>query len=56
MRRNAGAAKALGALLLVGLALLILKWALITAAILVVPFGAWWIHDRISTRRRNASA
>jgi hypothetical protein len=27
------------------LALLVIKWALITAAILAVPFGVWWIYD-----------
>lgn len=32
-------------LLLVGLVVLVLKWALITAAILAVPFGFWWLWD-----------
>lgn len=46
-------ARILGILLAVGLVLLIIKWALITAAILAVPFGAWWVHDRWSARRRT---
>jgi hypothetical protein len=40
------AAKLFGGLLLLGLALLVFKWALITAAILIVPFSAWRIWDR----------
>jgi ABC-type nickel/cobalt efflux system permease component RcnA len=52
-RNIAALAKVVGVLLLVGFALLILKWALITAAILIVPFGIWWVWDRIHTQRRR---
>ena len=34
-------------LLAIGLAILIIKWALITAAILAVPFGIWWAYDHV---------
>ncbi|MCD2193373.1 hypothetical protein LQ327_08240 [Actinomycetospora endophytica] len=47
-RRSApagGCGTLIGVVLLVGLAILIIKWALITAAILAVPFGLWWILD-----------
>ena len=36
-------------LLVIGLVLLVIKWLLITAAILVVPFGIWWFADRRRT-------
>lgn len=42
--------KLLGILLIVGLVLLILKWMLITVAILAVPFGIWWVWDRRRAR------
>lgn len=48
-----GCGTLIGVLLLIGLAILIIKWALITAAILAVPFGIWWILDR-SKRTRPA--
>lgn len=38
--------KLLAALVVVGFALLVLKWVLITAAVLAVPFAAWWLWDR----------
>jgi ABC-type nickel/cobalt efflux system permease component RcnA len=57
MRRSSpGRAGVVGIVLAVGLVLLILKWALLTAAILVVPFGTWWIYDRVSTSRREQAA
>jgi Flp pilus assembly protein TadB len=52
-RNIAALTKVIGVMLLVGLALMILKWALITAAILIVPFGIWWIWDRTNARRRR---
>jgi hypothetical protein len=48
-----GCGTLIGALLLIGLAILIITWALITVAILAVPFGIWWILDR-SKRMRPA--
>jgi hypothetical protein len=44
-------------LLIVGLlaiarVVLIIKWALITAAIIVVPFGIWWVLDRAKQREQ----
>lgn len=45
-------ARLIGYLLLAGLAILMIKWALITAAILVVPFGIWWLYDRATARAR----
>lgn len=45
----------LGGLLLLSLGLVVLvyvlKWLAITAAILAVPFGVWWMFDR----RRQSS-
>ncbi|HEY2225132.1 hypothetical protein [Actinomycetospora sp.] len=40
-----GLGTVIGVVLLIGLAILIIKWALITAAILAVPFGIWWLLD-----------
>ncbi|MDL5154617.1 hypothetical protein [Actinomycetospora termitidis] len=48
---SSGLGTVIGVVLLVGLAILILKWALITAAILAVPFGAWWVHDQVQQRK-----
>jgi Flp pilus assembly protein TadB len=48
-----GCGTLIGVLLLIGLAIMIIKWALITAAILAVPFGIWWVLDR-SKRRKQA--
>jgi ABC-type nickel/cobalt efflux system permease component RcnA len=53
MKRGPGLGGAIGLLIVVGLVLLVLKWMLITAAILVVPFSAWWIYDRTTTHRRR---
>ena len=39
--------------LAVGLAVLIIKWALITAAILAVPFGIWWLVDHHQQGQRG---
>ena len=39
-------AKVLGGLIGLGLLVLVIKWLLITAAILVVPFAIWWAVDR----------
>lgn len=57
-RHNApgGVAAAVGVLLLIGLAILIVKWLLITAVILAVPFGAWWLWDYRSRRAKRLSA
>jgi hypothetical protein len=33
-------------LLVAGLALLVIEWLAITALILAVPFGVWWLVDR----------
>ncbi|HSK61317.1 MAG TPA: hypothetical protein VK935_19930 [Actinomycetospora sp.] len=38
--------RVVGWLLVVGLALLVIKWLAITALILAVPFGLWWLVDR----------
>jgi hypothetical protein len=48
-----GCGTLIGVVLLIGLAILIIKCALITAAILAVPFGIWWVLDR-SKRTRPA--
>lgn len=49
-----GCAMLIGGLLVIGLILLIIKWAAITAAILAVPFGVWWVYDhRAQARRRQ---
>jgi ABC-type nickel/cobalt efflux system permease component RcnA len=50
-RSTQAAAQLVGVLLVIGLVLLILKWMLITAAILVVPFGMWWVWDHGRSRR-----
>jgi len=56
-RSNASpAAVVVAGIVVIGLVVLIVKWALITAAILAIPFGVWWLWDR-STQdldRRNA--
>lgn len=39
--------------LAIGLAVMVIKWALITAAILAVPFGVWWLIDHEQQRRRG---
>jgi ABC-type nickel/cobalt efflux system permease component RcnA len=44
-RSTQAGAQLVGVVLVIGLVLLILKWMLITAAILVVPFGIWWVWD-----------
>ncbi len=44
-------AKVLGWLIAIVLVLLVVKWLLITAAVLAVPFGAWWAWDRSAGRR-----
>lgn len=49
MRGGSELAKLIGFMLVLGLVVLVLKWALITAAILIVPFGIWWIWDRTRT-------
>ena len=57
-RRSNGSAAALvvGVLLVIGLVLMMLKWLLITALILVVPFGAWWFYDRAQRAGRGVPA
>ncbi|MBE7163648.1 MAG: hypothetical protein INR72_20605 [Williamsia herbipolensis] len=49
-----GCALLIGGLLVVGLVILILKWALITAAILAVPFCLWWVYDRNQPEQQAA--
>ncbi|NYD38565.1 hypothetical protein [Actinomycetospora corticicola] len=46
-----GLGAVIGIVLLIGLAILIIKWALITAAILAVPFGIWWVYDQVQQRK-----
>ena len=41
------------AVLAIGLAIMIIKWALITAAIMAVPFGVWWLVDHHQQRQRG---
>lgn len=48
---SSGLGTVIGVVLLVGLAILIIKWALITAAILAVPFGIWWVYDQAQQRK-----
>lgn len=56
-RRSRGSAGlVLGVVLLIGLALLVIKWLFFTALILAVPFGLWWLHDRRSRTTRAGSA
>jgi ABC-type nickel/cobalt efflux system permease component RcnA len=52
-RRSQGspAAAVVGVLLVIGLVLVVVKWLLITAAILAVPFGLWWVWDRTQQQR-----
>jgi hypothetical protein len=56
-RRSTSAGGGCGVLILgvlaIGLAIMIIKWALITAAILAVPFGIWWIVDHQQQRQRG---
>jgi hypothetical protein len=53
--RKGGLGQLVGILLLIGLALMIVKWALITVAILAVPFGVWFVYDRVSAARKRAA-
>ena len=60
-RRSSGGGVAglVAVLLVIGLVLLVIKWLLITAAILVVPFGIWWVADRhrnVEARTREREA
>lgn len=56
-RNNASpAAVVVGGLLVIGLVVLIVKWVLITAAILAIPFGAWWLWDRAAQDRDRRAA
>ena len=48
-----GCALFIGGVLVIGLVVLIIKWAVITAAILAVPFGVWWVYDRHAQARRR---
>ena len=45
-RTPSAGAQVVGWLLVAGLALLVIKWLAITALILAVPFGVWWLVDR----------
>lgn len=55
MRSSSAIAKLIAGILVLGLVLLILKWVLITVAILVVPFGIWWMWDRTRTPARHGT-
>ncbi|MDD7942044.1 hypothetical protein PHK61_26870 [Actinomycetospora lutea] len=58
-RRTASpAAVVVAGIVVIGLVILIVKWVLITAAILVIPFGVWWLWDRHTQGldRRRADA
>ncbi|WP_433785254.1 hypothetical protein ACQPX6_02740 [Actinomycetospora sp. CA-101289] len=48
-QRTSTGAQVVGGLLVVGLAILVIKWLAITALILAVPFGLWWLVDRSRT-------
>lgn len=54
--RTGRGAKLLGAVLLAGLALLVLKWMLITMILLAVPYGLWWVIDRATRNGRARRA
>ncbi|MCE3556246.1 hypothetical protein LWC33_32995 [Pseudonocardia sp. RS11V-5] len=41
-------------LIVIAVVVTIVKWLLITAAILAVPFGAWFVYDRVSVAKRRA--
>jgi hypothetical protein len=45
-RRKVGTSQVLGGLVVLAIGILVIKWLLITAAILIVPFGIWWLYDR----------
>jgi ABC-type nickel/cobalt efflux system permease component RcnA len=57
-RRQQGspAAAVIGGLFVLGLVILVVKWLLITAAILAVPFGLWWVWDRTRLHRAQRDA
>jgi hypothetical protein len=48
-QRPSTGAQVVGWLLVAGLAILVIKWLAITALILAVPFGLWWLVDRSRT-------
>ena len=51
------AAVVVAAIIGIGLVILIVKWLLITAAILVVPFAVWAVCDHLNTTgKRQAEA
>ncbi|MHC1563654.1 hypothetical protein ACR9E3_32280 [Actinomycetospora sp. C-140] len=54
--RGSPAAVVVGGLLLLGVVILIVKWVLITAAILAIPFGIWFAYDRAAQRRARRAA
>src|SRR3954447_17970488 len=54
-RSTKAGAQLVGVVLVIGLGLLMLKWMLIAAAILVVPFSIWWVWDH-SRSSRSAKA
>ncbi|MFP5021863.1 hypothetical protein [Pseudonocardia phyllosphaerae] len=41
--------------LVIGAVVMLVKWLLITAAMLAVPFGLWWVIDRVVTYRRTGT-
>ncbi|GAA2888986.1 hypothetical protein GCM10010472_54250 [Pseudonocardia halophobica] len=51
-----GLAHLVALMIVVAVVVTIVKWLLITAAILVVPFGAWFFYDRVSTAKRRTAA
>jgi len=48
-------ARLIGILLAAALVVLVLKWALTTAAVLPIPFGVRWFYDRTSVGSRPRS-
>jgi len=48
-RKPSTGVQVVGGLLVAGLAILVIKWLAITALILAVPFGVWWLVDRSRT-------
>jgi hypothetical protein len=49
-RRQVGTPQVLGGLVVLAVGILVIKWLLITAGILIVPFGLWLLYDRTRTQ------
>ncbi len=48
-QKQVGLPQVLGGLVVLAVGIVVIKWLLITALILVVPFGVWWLYDRTRT-------